>query len=729
MESMVSDQPSRILIVEDEEAHAELMSRSFEETGSQAYEVTVVSTLSEARSTFERLIPDLVIADLLLPDGKGIELAYDRRIVDSVPLIVMTSHGNEQIAVDAIKAGAIDYVVKSDTAFLDMPRTAERTLREWGHIRERQRAEQELKEREAELFAIYEHAPLIMMLLDAHFKVRKANEAAVSFTARSVADMIGLLGGEALRCAHALAGPRGCGLGPHCATCTFRKVALETLETGCSHHQVEASVPFSVPGRQEESVFLISTARLTVREQPMLLLSLLDITKRKRVEDELRQSEERFRAVFESAEEFIFIKDRSRRFTHVNPALCRLMEISPSELVGKRAEEVYGEEVATFFLDRETRVLAGESIETEQKRIVRGTPMTFNETLVPLRNSAGDIIGLCGIVLDVTSRRRLAIEHPSAAQDYPSEAMQNALNKALIAAKTDSIVLLQGESGSGKDFLARWLHDRSKRARGPFFSINCAALPRELAESELFGHERGAFTGATGLKKGMLELAEGGTILLNEIGELDLSIQSKLLTFLDTHSFLRVGGEKRVNVNARLIAASHRDLQTQVSEGRFLEPLFYRLNVFPIDVPPLRERIEDMPVLVRQIISTLATEMQLNEIPRFERHHMEALNSYHWPGNVRELRNVLERSLILWAGGQFDLAVPTSIQSNGEWSYTVRYVPGKNLREITNHLEASLCAEVLRRCKGNKKETARLLDISRDTLYRLMKKAEREASG
>ncbi len=163
------------------------------------------------------------------------------------------------------------------------------------------------------------------------------------------------------------------------------------------------------------------------------------------------------------------------------------------------------------------------------------------------------------------------------AEAYPSKAMRAALHEARLAAATDSIILLQGESGSGKDYLARWIHDHSRRAPGPYFAVNCAAISKELAESELFGHERGSFTGALGRKRGLLELAEGGTLLLNEIGELTLPLQSKLLTFLDTRSFLRVGGEKSITVNARLIAATNRSLDTEVAQGRFLSPLFYRI--------------------------------------------------------------------------------------------------------------------------------------------------------
>jgi DNA-binding NtrC family response regulator len=304
--------------------------------------------------------------------------------------------------------------------------------------------------------------------------------------------------------------------------------------------------------------------------------------------------------------------------------------------------------------------------------------------------------------------------------------MRVTLEKAGIAADADGIVLLEGESGSGKDYLARWIHDHSRRVSGPFFSINCAALPRELAESELFGHERGSFTGATGLKRGMLELAEGGTILLNEIGELDLSLQSKLLAFLDTLSFLRVGGQKHVNVNARLIAASHRDLKREVTEGRFLRPLFYRLSVFPIHVPALRERIEDIPTLVRSLLAKLAVEMQLSEIPLIEPADIEVLSRYDWPGNVRELRNVLERSLMLSRGTDFTLALPATTGQparNGKrWSHTVTLGEGRTLPQVTDEVIRSLCTEVLSRCGGRKKEAARLLGISRGALYRYLKR-------
>ena len=246
------------------------------------------------------------------------------------------------------------------------------------------------------------------------------------------------------------------------------------------------------------------------------------------------------------------------------------------------------------------------------------------------------------------------------AQEYPSKAMRSTLKSAILAGKSATTVLLTGESGSGKDYLARYIHDHSDSATGPYFSVNCAAISEGLAESELFGHERGSFTGAVGRKRGLLELAQGGTLLLNEIGELSLPLQSKLLTFLDTRKFTRVGGEKEITANARIIAATNRDLEKEVEEGRFRKDLFYRLNVFSITAPPLRERREDIPILVQEILSKLPSEMEIDETPTIDASPMIAFQRHDWTGNVRELRNVLERALIHSPGKQLDIMAKKS---------------------------------------------------------------------
>jgi len=454
----------------------------------------------------------------------------------------------------------------------------------------------------------------------------------------------------------------------------------------------------------------------------MVSLSVIrDITEQKRAEQALRRSRERFRAVFEAATDMIFIKDRLLRFTHVNPAMARQLGRSDTEIIGHRAEEFFDSEQASHLLEADLRVLTGESIEEEYTLTVNQVPMTFHTVRVPLQDAEGTIIGICGISRNISERRTNWRAYAVEPEKYPSVAMAACLRDALQAASTDSTVLLLGESGTGKDYVARWIHDRSKRCAGPYLALNCAAISKELAESELFGHEPGAFTGARGRKRGMLELAEGGTLLLNEIGELPLSLQSKLLTFLDTRSFIRVGGEKNIHVNARLIAATHRDLQSAVNEKRFLEPLFYRLNVFPIHIPPLRERLQDIPVLVEQLMSRLGAELQLRDLPEVDEAALQTLLGYQWPGNVRELRNVLERSLMVSQGNALSLRLPSAVPAQQACVYPVSISPGRTLEEVTREVARALCLETLKRCH-TRAGAARALGISRDSLYRYLKK-------
>ncbi len=228
----------------------------------------------------------------------------------------------------------------------------------------------------------------------------------------------------------------------------------------------------------------------------------------------------------------------------------------------------------------------------------------------------------------------------------PSDITRKTQDKVLSAVHSNSSVLLLGESGSGKDFLARQIHDRSSRSKRPFLLVNCAAIPLSVAESELFGHERGAFTGSVEKREGFIEQANTGTLLLNEVGELSLPLQGKLLTFLDTSTFHRVGGGTQVKVDVRIIAATNRDIFADVEAKLFRLDLFYRLNVLLIEIPPLRQRKDDLPVLSGQILKNLATEMKLSWVPRLDDQALKVAFGYNWPGNVRELRNVLERCLL-----------------------------------------------------------------------------------
>jgi PAS domain S-box-containing protein len=448
-----------------------------------------------------------------------------------------------------------------------------------------------------------------------------------------------------------------------------------------------------------------------------------EIAERARAQEALKDSEERLRAIFETATDCIFIKDRSLRYTLVNPYMENLLQIPGAEVVGLTDEDLFGSAAGAHLKEVDSRVLNGETIEEEHTRPVKGQQMTFLDIRSPMRDNVGEVVGICGISRNITERRTSPLVSQPATKAYPAPAMQSSLAAAMLAAQQDSIILLTGESGTGKDFLAKHIHSASRRASGPFYAINCAAISPELAESELFGHEPGAFTGADRQKKGRFELAEGGTLLLNEIGELPLPVQAKLLTFLDTMSFSRVGGGKNITVNTRLIAATNRDLEKEVAEARFRADLFYRLNVFSIHVPPLRDRMDDLPTLVQELIARLAAEMQLPPVPEVSPHIMTRLRDYNWPGNVRELRNVLERALILSGGGplrtsHFGLGRRhSSDRGAASTSYDDR-----PLCEMLGEVERSLLEDALRRSGWNKAGAARMLGISRYALRRHMRK-------
>ncbi len=446
----------------------------------------------------------------------------------------------------------------------------------------------------------------------------------------------------------------------------------------------------------------------------------------------LRLSEETFRAIFESAEDWMFVKDAKGRFTHVNPALLKSLGLDHKQVIGKTQKKISEPDEAEALGEVDSRVLAGHTVKHQYTTVVEGRPIVAEFVRAPLRDAAENVIGLCGIGRDVTDRVR-QLSHPDIrttgplSERYTSLAIRRTLDQIELAAASNSIVLLLGESGVGKDFLARLIHERSRRAKGPFTAVNCAALPSELAEAELFGYEAGAFTGATGRTRGFLELAEGGTLLLNEVGELTLPMQAKLLTFLDSRAFTRVGGRSPIVVNAKILAATNRDLKEEVDEGRFRKDLLYRLDVFTVHVPPLRDRIEDLPVLVEDILEDMARSLGLPQAPGVYDSVMAQLAQYDWPGNIRELRNILERALILSKGGKIGpdhidvLAAERKHPEETGVQLAAHACESLILDEAITNLRQSFVTEALRRSGNNVKRAAEFLGIGRNTLYEYMR--------
>jgi transcriptional regulator with PAS, ATPase and Fis domain len=298
-----------------------------------------------------------------------------------------------------------------------------------------------------------------------------------------------------------------------------------------------------------------------------------------------------------------------------------------------------------------------------------------------------------------------------------SPAMQEVLELGAQVAPLDTTVLVYGESGTGKEFVVRMIHDQSRRASGPFVSVNCAALTETLLESELFGHVRGAFTGAVRDKPGLFEVASNGTLFLDEIGEVAPSVQAKLLRALQVREIRRVGGERNIKVNPRVIAATNRDLRAAVEGGTFREDLYFRLGAFVIAIPPLRERREDIPLLAHEFVHRAAVRMG-KDVRSISADAMTLLVRYHWPGNVRELEHALERAVILARSATVSVRdLPPEISSG-----RARLRSADTLDLKAN--EERLIRQALDRFKGNRKRAAEALNISPVTLWRKMKDYE-----
>jgi DNA-binding NtrC family response regulator len=299
---------------------------------------------------------------------------------------------------------------------------------------------------------------------------------------------------------------------------------------------------------------------------------------------------------------------------------------------------------------------------------------------------------------------------------------RSVIRSAQIAAATNVSVLILGESGTGKELLAQALHQESARAEAPFVAINCAALPEQLAESELFGHRKGAFTGASNHSPGRIRAAAGGTLFLDEIAELPLNIQAKMLRFLESGECQSLGETSPSTVDVRIIAATHRNLHQMVQEGRFRADLYYRLNVVPLELPPLRRRRSDVNLLLRALSEQMAEKHALQP-PRFTTRTLTRLENHSWPGNIRELKNFCERMLIFSAGREIDLEhLPAEMfdatsQRQSDEIFTLP-ADGISLEE----LEQAMIKQALDRTHGNRSRAARLLGLTRDTLlYRIKK--------
>ncbi|MEH6670709.1 sigma 54-interacting transcriptional regulator [Halopseudomonas sp.] len=473
------------------------------------------------------------------------------------------------------------------------------------------------------------------------------------------------------------------------------EISLRTAQQGSLPVEIHASA-FVENERQLLLLLIFDASEVQARREQTELhwLHRGGLLEWKRIEGAFREVERNNQLILSAAGEGIYGVNAEGATTFVNPAALKMLGWEAGELIGRDAHTVFHHThqdgtpypshccpIYAAFNDGIVHVVDDEVFWRKD-----GSVFPVEYTSTPIRDE-GTLVGAVVVFRDVSERRdaerrlRLALaevetlkerlemenaylqEEIRAEHDYRqivgrSQPIKHCIRQIKLVAPTDAPVLITGESGTGKELIARAIHESSPRSQRPLIRVNCAAIPRELFESEFFGHIRGAFTGATADRPGRFELADGGTIFLDEVGELPLDLQGKLLRVLQDQQFERVGDTRTRTVDVRIIAATNRQLRQEVEQRQFREDLYFRLNVFPIESAPLRQRTEDIPLLATHLIAQACKKLKKPELA-LSLADLEKLQSYHWPGNIRELENIIERAVILSAAGRLHIELPS----------------------------------------------------------------------
>jgi PAS domain S-box-containing protein len=481
-------------------------------------------------------------------------------------------------------------------------------------------------------------------------------------------------------------------------------------------------------------------ARIVRHNGDKILTVVRDTTERKQAEQALQNSRALLTAVLDNCPAMIFLKDPEGRYRFANPEFEAITHRSAAEIVGKTDFEIFSQPQADAFRANDLKILeSGVALAFEEVALHDDGPHTSVVCKFPVFDAEGKIHAIGGIVTDITERTRAEEELREALAEVRrlkdrleaenvylrsevsrahrfgdlighSAGIEKVFEQVEQVAETDMTVLVIGETGTGKELVARAVHEHSGRKERPLVKVNCSALPGELIESELFGHEKGAFTGASSRQVGRFELADGGTIFLDEVAELSLGLQAKLLRVLQDGEFERLGSGRTIKVDVRVIAATNRNLNEAMQEGRFRSDLYYRLNVYPIRLPPLRERREDLGLLAQAFLTETGRRLGRGfaGIPPGV---LEALQRYDWPGNVRELQNVIERATVTSTGPLFQLPEDWGTPSGPEQSRAGKVVAPEAKVHAARESKQGLTLEEVRR--------GRIVEVLQQTGWRI----------
>lgn len=456
------------------------------------------------------------------------------------------------------------------------------------------------------------------------------------------------------------------------------------------------------------------------------IVALQDHSAFKDLIDRVRHEDRRLKIILDNLDLGILTVDRSGHITFFNNMAETITGYTRTEVLGRPFSKILGRSSGKELIQLKETISDGRARSVEEGELVTrdGRTIPIRTHQMALKHEDGRTLGGLITISDLSLMHQLnsAIKQQYTFYDMVGKdpAMQKVFDIIPVIAASDSTVLIMGPTGTGKDLVARIIHNLSKRLEKPLVTVNCAALPDNLLESEMFGYVKGAFTGADRDKPGRFQEADGGTIFLDEIGELPLPLQAKLLQVLETREFYPLGGRKTTRVNVRIIAATNQQLEAQVREKRFRQDLYYRLNVITLRLPELKERRADMPVLISHILNRLSAR-ESGKVPKIAEDAMEALLCYDYPGNVRELENILEYAVIVCRGGVIELKhLPGRLQRYLTYEPPVEKPAVEPGREETDEKERIL--SVLKQNQWNRGETAKILNIDRTTLWRKMKK-------